>query len=200
VINNFVSGFLLLFERPIRIGDRVQLENLSGEMRRIGLRSSTIRTWEGAEVIIPNDRLTDSMVTNWTLSERQQRIDVRVGVAYGTPPRQVLDLLLNVAGQHAMVLATPEPVALFMGFGDSSLNFELRVFTEQLERLIQTRSELNLAVHDALTAAGITIPFPQRDLHISSPGPVEPQPVAPQAEAETAGERVNNLKGTTQES
>ena len=183
VINNFVSGFILLFERPIRIGDRLQLDNITGEIRRIGLRSSTMRTWEGAELIIPNAQLTSSIVTNWTLSDRQRRIDVPVGVAYGTPPRQVLDLLLKVAGQHVMVLAKPEPVALFLGFGDSSLNFELRVFTDQLERLLQTRSELNLAVHDALAGAGITIPFPQRDVHL--PGAV---PAACRASVSEPGE------------
>jgi len=187
VINNFVSGLILLFERPIRIGDRLQLDTITGEMRRIGLRSSTMRTWEGAELIIPNAQLTSSIVTNWTLSDRQRRIDVPVGVAYGTPPRQVLELLLNVASQHEMVLANPAPVALFLAFGDSSLNFELRVFTDQLERWLQTRSELNLAVHDALSDAGISIPFPQRDVHLFPALPAVSRAVEPEAE-EPAGD------------
>ncbi|MFN8627241.1 MAG: mechanosensitive ion channel [Candidatus Binatia bacterium] len=184
VINNFVSGLILLFERPIRVGDNMQLGEIAGEMRRIGLRSSTVRTWEGAEIIVPNAELTTRVVTNWTLSDRLRRIDVRVGVAYGTPPRQVLDLLLAVAGGHAMVVADPNPIALFVGFGDSSLDFELRAFTDRIERWALTRSELNLGVHDALVAAGISIPFPQRDVHLSGAlaGPCD----APAAESKEA--------------
>jgi len=190
VINNFVSGFILLFERPIRVGDRVQLGEINGEMRRIGLRSSTMRTWEGAELIIPNAQFTSNVVTNWTLSDRLRRIDVRVGVAYGTPPHQVLDLLLAVADQHVIVVKDPSPVALFLGFGDSSLDFELRVFTDRVEKWVQIRSELNLGVHDALVAAGITIPFPQRDVHLVDAVPVASEggtlPVAEESGADDA--------------
>jgi len=167
VINNFVSGLILLFERPIRVGDNMQLGEIAGEMRRIGLRSRTVRTWEGAELIVPNAELTSRVVTNWTLSERLRRIDVQVGVAYGTPPRRVIELLLAVAGAHQMVVADPSPIALFVGFGDSNLNFESRAFTDHTERWALTRNELNLGVHDALVAAGITIPFPQRDVRLS---------------------------------
>jgi potassium-dependent mechanosensitive channel len=168
VVNNFVSGLILLFERPIQLGDSVELGKLQGTVARIGIRSSTIRTFDGAEVIVPNARLIDSEVVNWTLSDRLRRIEVGVGVAYGTPPRQVLDILMAVAKAHPRVLTEPAPYALFEGFGDSSLDFILRAWTGNFDLFLQTRSEIRLSVHDALDAAGIVIPFPQRDVHIVS--------------------------------
>jgi small-conductance mechanosensitive channel len=168
VVNNFVSGLILLAERPIQVGDIVQQGELLGEVRRIGVRSSTVRTYEGAEVIVPNADLISQQVVNWTLSDRTRRVDIPVGVAYGTPPERVLALLDEVARGHPDVLEDPAPAALFTGFGESSLDFELRVWSERPERRLATRSELVLAIHDALRAAGIEIPFPQRDLHVRS--------------------------------
>jgi len=115
-------------------------------------------------VVVPNGDLVSERVTNWTLSDRKRRIILPVGVAYGTPPRRVLELLREVADAHDEVLADPEPVALFRGFGDSALSFELRVFTET--DWLRVTSDLAVAVTEALQAAGITIPFPQRDLHL----------------------------------
>jgi len=168
VVNNFISGLILLFERPIQVGDTVQQGELVGEVRRIGIRSSTVRTWQGAEVIVPNADLISQQVVNWTLSDRQRRIDLPVGVAYGTDPGQVQALLRRVAAAHPDVLADPEPLAVFMAFGESSLDFELRIWTVRPERMLRTRSELMVALHDALRDAGIAIPFPQRDLHVVS--------------------------------
>jgi potassium efflux system protein len=168
VINNFVSGLILLFERPIQVGDTVQQGDLFGEVRRIGIRSSTVRTWQGAEVIVPNANLISEQVVNWTLSDRNRRIDLKVGVAYGTDPEQVLALLRRVAEEHPDVLREPPPLALFTDFGDSSLDFELRVWTTQPDRIFVIRSTLAVAIHGALRDAGITIPFPQRDLHLVS--------------------------------
>jgi potassium efflux system protein len=179
IVNNFVSGLILLFERPLRVNDRVQIGEVTGEIKRIGFRSSTVRTFEGAELIVPNSILVSETVTNWTLSDRLRRIDVQVGVAYGTDVRQVLDLLLGVAKQHAQVIDDPAPVSLFLGFGDSSLNFELRAWTERVEDWIQIRSELTVGIGDALNAAGIEIPFPQRDVHVNSRAPVDVRVVNP---------------------
>jgi small-conductance mechanosensitive channel len=168
VVNNFVSGLILLFERPVQVGDTIRVGELFGDVKRIGIRSSTVRTWDGAEVIVPNSQLISDQVVNWTLSDRHRRIDLPVGVAYGTDPEQVLTLLVGVAAENQSVLREPEPKALFIGFGDSSLDFELRAWTDRFENFVQTRSELAVAVNRALLEAGITIPFPQRDLHVKS--------------------------------
>jgi potassium efflux system protein len=179
IVNNFVSGLILLFERPLRVNDRVQIGEVTGEIKRIGFRSSTVRTFEGAELIVPNSILVSETVTNWTLSDRLRRIDIQVGVAYGTDVRQVLGLLLEVARQHPHVIDDPAPVSLFLGFGDSSLNFELRAWTERVEDWIQIRSELTVGTSEALGAAGIEIPFPQRDVHLTSRAPVDVRVVDP---------------------
>jgi small-conductance mechanosensitive channel len=170
VINNFVSGLILLFERPIQVGDTVQKGTLIGEVRRIGIRSSTVRTWEGAEVIVPNANLVSEEVVNWTLSDRNRRIDIEVGAAYGSDPEHVLEILRAAAKDHPYVLAEPAPMALFKGFGESSLDFELRVWTAEPERWMPTRSEIAVAIAAAFREAGIAIPFPQRDLHLVSVG------------------------------
>ena len=164
VVNNFVSGAILLFERPIRVGDWVQVEDLFGVVSTIGIRASKVRTFDGADVIVPNGDLISARVTNWTLSDKKRRVILPVGVAYGTPPRRVLELLEEVAHSHPDVLSEPAPSVLFRGFGDSSLNFEIRAFTE--EDWLRVMSELAVATTEALEAADITIPFPQRDLHL----------------------------------
>ncbi len=164
VVNNFVSGLILLFERPVRIGDRVQLTSLSGVVTTIGMRASIIRTWQGAEVIVPNANLISSEVINWTLSDESHRMEISVGVAYGTDPQQVIDLLVAVALGHPEVFRDPEPVALFLGFGESSLDFELRAWSGG--EFVKIASDLRVAVNAALAEAGIEIPFPQRDLHL----------------------------------
>jgi small-conductance mechanosensitive channel len=169
IVNNFVSGLILLFERPIQVGDTVQMGELVGEITRIGIRSSAVRTWQGAEVIVPNASFISEAVTNWTLSDRMRRIEIKVGVAYGTDPERVLELLSKVAADHPLVLTEPAAVALFLGFGDSALDFELRVWTNRFEQWVRIRSELNVAVNAALRDADITIPFPQRDVHIIEP-------------------------------
>ncbi|MBW2541381.1 MAG: mechanosensitive ion channel [Deltaproteobacteria bacterium] len=168
VVNNFVSGLILLFERPIQIGDMVEVGGLFGEVRRIGARSSTVRTFDGAEVIVPNSNLITDPVTNWTLSDRRRRLELEVGVAYGTDPEVVLKLLKGVAAAHESVLDSPEPEALFLEFGDSALKFRLRVWIPRFEEGFSIRSQLTVAINAALRDAGITIPFPQRDLHVRS--------------------------------
>jgi small-conductance mechanosensitive channel len=135
-------------------------------VRRIGIRSSTIRTPQGAEVIVPNSNLISDRVVNWTFSDRRRRMDIKVGVAYGTDPERVLALLDGVARAHPDVLTDPAPQVLFTGFGESSLDFELRAWTALFDNYVVTQSELGVAVAHALGEAGIEIPFPQRDLHL----------------------------------
>ena len=166
VVNNFVSGVILLFERPVRVGDRVQLAELLGEVTHIGIRASRIRTFDGSDVIVPNGDLLASQLINWTLSDAKRRIILPVGVAYGTDPERVLEILEHVARGNAEVLDDPAPEILFRNFGDSSLDFELRAWTESARGWNPVRSDLAVAITRALAEAGITIPFPQRDLHL----------------------------------
>jgi len=168
IVNNFVSGLVLIFERPIQLGDTIEVGPLIGIVRRIGIRSSTVRTYDGAEVILPNGDLVSKEVVNWTLSDQHRRIEVAVGVKYGTDPTKVLELLEEVGRGNEKVLEFPSPRAFFEGFGDSSLNFLLRFWTDKFQDWWAIKSEVNVAVNDAINAAGIEIPFPQRDLHLRS--------------------------------
>jgi len=172
VVNNFVSGLILLFERPVQVGDTVVIRDVAGEIQHIGIRSCVVRTWDGAEVILPNALLISDPVTNWTMSNRLRRMTLSVGVAYGTDPAMIVDLLCKVALVHEGVIASPEPMALFTGFGDSALNFQLRVWTDRYDSWGAVQSTLYLAVYKALSDAGVEIPFPQRDVHVDSRTPV----------------------------
>ncbi len=165
LVNNFVSGFVLLSERPIRLHDKIELDGVLGNVSSIGIRASTIRTFEGAEVIVPNGDLISQRVVNWTLAARHQRVTLPVGVAYGTDPNEVLRILRRVAAENDRVFKDPEPLALFRAFGESSLDFELRIFMDPSD-VLDVPSAVNIAIHEALKKANIKIPFPQRDLHI----------------------------------
>jgi len=195
VVNNFISGLILIIERPVMPGDTIEFGDKIGDVKRIGLRSSTIRTWSGAEVIVPNGNLISNEVINWTLSDRQRRLEVPVGVAYGSPVKGVMEILTYVASQHPDVQDNPAPRALFREFGDSSLNFELRCWTVNFDQFARISSDLIVGIEAALNEAGIVIPFPQRDLHIKSVDenasrtfrgepPVEPEPPPVRQEAE----------------
>lgn len=166
VVNNFASGLILLFERPVRVGDRVQIADLFGTVKDIGMRASIVQTFEGAEVIVPNAQLVSESVVNWTLSDDRRRVDIPIGVAYGTDPQGVIEILRGVAANHPDVLNDPEAEALFMGFGESSLDFELRAWTKA--GILKVASDLRVGIAEALDAAAIEIPFPQRDLHFRS--------------------------------
>ena len=157
VVNNFVSGLIVLFERPVRVGDAVQIGDVLGEVRRIGIRSSTVRTWDGAEVVVPNSMLVSDKVTNWTPTDRRRRINIPVNVVYGSAPDDVLKVLGSVAQQNSALLPAPLPQPLFLGFGDYALRFELRVWTDRLDRIDALRTELGVAVYAALREAGIAI-------------------------------------------
>jgi small-conductance mechanosensitive channel len=171
LVNNFVSGLSLIFERPIRIGDQVQVGTLLGRVESIGLRATVLRTVQGSEVIVPNADLITKEVTNWTLSDLLRRVEINVGVAYGTDPQRVIALLTAAARGHEAVLPQPAPVVLFQRFGESSLDFALRFWTIGDDRWLTVESEVRVAVWRALGEAGISIPFPRRDLHIVSAEP-----------------------------
>jgi potassium-dependent mechanosensitive channel len=170
VVNNFVCGLILLFERPVHVGDIVEVGGLQGEVRRIGIRASTVRTYQGADIVVPNSQFITANVTNWTLSDQMRRIELPVGVNYGAPAQQVIDLLEATARAHPGVLQTPPPQCLFMGYGDSSINFELRAWTDRFDSWGAVRSELTTAVYDAVYAAGLSFPFPQREVRVLADG------------------------------
>jgi small-conductance mechanosensitive channel len=171
VVNNFVSGLILMFERPIQPGDVVEVGGTSGKVREIGMRATTLSTFEGADVVVPNGVLLNEKLINWTLSDQDRRIDVNVGVAYGSDPRKVLELLMDVTTGTEGIATEPAPTVLFVGFGANSLDFAIRSWTNNFGDWVKIRSNLTVRVHDALMAAGIQIPFPQQDLHVRSVSP-----------------------------
>jgi small-conductance mechanosensitive channel len=171
LVKNFAAGLTLLVERRVHVDDALQIpgQEVFGRVRSIGLRATVVRSWNGSEVVVPNADLTSAAITNWTLSDRLCRVEVPVGVAYGTDPERVLTLLLDAVRSIDRLLAEPAPQALFKGFGESSLDFVVRAWSDEgYENLLSVTSELALAVHRVLVEAGITIPFPQRDLHLAS--------------------------------
>jgi len=172
IVNNFVSGLILLFERPIKEGDKIQVDTISGVVQKIGMRASIVKTWQGAEVIVPNADLISGKLVNWTLTDMRRRIEIPIGVAYGTDPDTVMRLLLDVAARHPDVIEDPAPGVPFMNFGDSSLDFELRCWT--VEDFVRVGTELRVEITRALAEQGIEIPFPQRDVHLRSTEPSKP--------------------------
>ena len=166
VVNNFVSGLILLFERPIHVGDTIEVGSLQGIVRRIGIRASVLHTGQGADIIVPNSQLVTEKVTNWTLGDKLRRIDLSVGVNYGANPKKVVDLLVGVANGHPQVLRNPVPHVFFLSYGDSSINFELRAWTDQSSTATEIRSDLAASVYDAVNAAGMSFPFPQREVRL----------------------------------
>jgi potassium-dependent mechanosensitive channel len=168
VVSNFASGLILLFERPVRVGDTVVVGGEWGTIRKIGLRSTVMLTFDQSEMIVPNADLVSEKVVNWTLSNPVARIILPVGVSYGTDIQQVLGILMEAGTAHEAVLSDPPPQALFMQFGDSSLDFELRVWVKQIRQRLEVRSVILTEVDRRFAEVGIEIPFPQRDLHLRS--------------------------------
>jgi small-conductance mechanosensitive channel len=167
VVNNFVSGLILLFERPIHVGDTVQVGNFQGRVRRIGIRASIVHTAQGAEIIVPNAQLITQDVTNWTLSDRLRRIDLPVAVIAGAAPKKVIEVIEEVARAHPQVLHDPAPRCLFMSYADNAINFELRAWTD-FANSGQVHSDLTVAIYEAVNTAGLSFPFPQREVRLLS--------------------------------
>lgn len=177
IINNLASGLLLLLERPVNVGDILEVEGVTGVVKHIGLRATNVRTFQGAEVIVPNTNLVLNRVTNWTLSQRQRRVDLEIRVAYGSDPRKVLDLLLHAASSHPEVVQYPAPDALFTGFGESSLNFVLQFWAPNSDIYGRLKSEIALKIISDFHESGIRIPLPQRELHVTVPEAASPPDV-----------------------
>ena len=179
IFANFVSGLIILFERPMRVGDTVTAGDVTGTVTRIRIRATTITDWDRKELVVPNKEFITGRLVNWTLSDTILRIVFPVGIAYGSDTGLAEKLLLQVANEHPMVLEDPKPGVIFKAFGDSALEFELRVFIPDMESRWMVLHEVNRGIDDAFRKAGIEIAFPQRDIHLRSgqgPLPVELQP------------------------
>jgi potassium efflux system protein len=168
ILANFVSGVIILFERPIRVGDTVTVGDVSGVVSRIRVRATTITSWDRKELIVPNKEFITGRLVNWSLSDRVLRIEVPVGIAYGSDTKLAERTLLRVAKENERVLEDPEPRVFFMSFGNSALTFELRVFVACVEDLFPARHELHMAIDAAFREARIEIAFPQQDVHVRS--------------------------------
>jgi small-conductance mechanosensitive channel len=175
IVSNFVSGLIILAERPIQIGDRVDLgNNTVGKVERIGARATHVLTNDNIMVIVPNSEFVSGRVVNWTHIDPRVRFRISVGVSYGSDPHVVEKLLLEVADANPNVLKNPAPGVVFKEFGESSLNFELRVWSSDMaHRAGSLESQVNFAIWDKFKQHGIEIPFPQRDLHLKEPVRVE---------------------------
>src|SRR5881398_3440024 len=167
IASNFISGLVILAERPITIGDRVEVAGITGQVEHIRARSTVIRTNDNIMMIVPNTKFIDSPVTNWTYGDRRVRFRISVGVAYGSDVNKVRDALLAVAHENPHTLKEPAPGVFLDQFGDSSIDFKLMVWSSEMsDRPSRYRSELNFAIADKFREAGIEFPFPQRDVHI----------------------------------
>jgi potassium efflux system protein len=168
IFANFISGLIILFERPIRVGDTVTVGDVSGTVTKIRIRATWITAFDRKELIVPNKEFVTGRLVNWSLSDPIVRVTVPVGIAYGSDVQRAMHVLERVASENPHVLAEPAPQVLFMGFGDSSLNFELRAYSPDVAHLLPMRHDLHVAIDRAFREAGIEISFPQRDLHLRS--------------------------------
>ncbi len=168
ITSNFISGLILLFERPIEVGDTVTVGDQLGTVTGINLRATEVNTWENIDIIIPNSAFVEDNVINWSHGEEYIRVSCPVGVAYGADTEKVRDILYEIAREHPKVLDTPEPNVLFLEFGDSSLDFELRIWIRTPRRRNWIKSEINYEIDQRFREENIEIPFPQRDLHLRS--------------------------------
>ncbi|MET3598610.1 mechanosensitive ion channel family protein [Martelella mangrovi] len=166
IVSNFVSGLILLVERPFKVGDWIVSGSAEGFVKRISVRATEIETFQRQSIIVPNSELINASVGNWMHHNQMGRSEVAVGVSYNSDPRKVMDILMEIATSHPLVLQNPEPMVIFLGFGDSSLDFEVRVYLADVFNGIAVRNDIRVAIFERFRAEGIEIPFPQRDLHI----------------------------------
>ena len=166
IVANFVSGLILLLERPVRVGDVVTIDGTTGVVSRIQMRATTVTNWDNQELVVPNKDLISGKLLNWTLSSVVNRLSLKFGVAYGTDPAFVRQIVLDEISTNRALLQEPKPMVTFEQFGDSSLNFTLRCCVSTIERRWQIVHDLNVAINKILKEHDIEIPFPQRDLHI----------------------------------
>ncbi len=175
IVSNFISGLILLVERPIQVGNLVQLGDLYGTVERIGMRSTLVRTGENVDIIVPNSSFLDQNIINWTLTAAEVRAHVAVGVIYGSPTDRVAELLLRAASEDEGVLSDPEAFVLFTNFGDNSLNFEVHFWIRMQSIMDRKRisSRIRHRIDDLFREAGLVIAFPQRDVHLDTVAPLE---------------------------
>ena len=169
IVNNFVSGVILLVERPIKVGDWIDVGGQSGYVKKVNVRSTEIETFDRASYIVPNSDLISAPVLNWTHSNKVGRVRNPIGVAYGTDPRKVETILNEIAREHPLVINNPAPVVYFMGFGADSLDFELRTYLNDVNWMVNVMSDINFRINERFAEEGVEIPFAQRDLHIKNP-------------------------------
>jgi potassium efflux system protein len=173
IVANFISGLIILFERPVRVGDVVTIGDTDGVVTRIQIRATTVRNWDRKELLVPNKELITGRVINWTLSDQVNRIVIPVGIEYGSDTRKALRLLADVARENERVLDDPAPLISFEGFGNDALTLVLRCYLQTMEYRIDTMTALHQAIDDKFRAAGIGIAFPQRDIHLRSSEPLQ---------------------------
>ncbi|MCX6924299.1 MAG: mechanosensitive ion channel, partial [Verrucomicrobia bacterium] len=182
LLKNFISGIIILFERPFRVGDVLDISGSRGTVIGIGIRSSVLRLFDGTETLIPNSALLENNLTNWTYSDRKVRFAVAVGVAYGSDTRRVAQVLAEAAERHGLVQKEPPPEVFFLEFGDNALNFELRFWVDVVKHnSTQVGSDLRHMIAGALAECGVVMAFPQRDVHLDMVGPLQVQ-IAPPSE------------------
>jgi potassium efflux system protein len=173
IVANFISGLIVLFERPFRVGDTVTVGEVHGTVTRIRIRATTIEDWDNKELIVPNKEFITGQLINWSLSDHVLRLKVPVGIAYGSDTDLAERLLLKAARTNPQILKSPEPKAIFLRFGDSSLEFELRVYVKRIDDWIPMLHAMNRAIDKEFRQAGIEIAFPQRDVHLDAAGPLD---------------------------
>ena len=175
IIKNFISGIILLFERKVRVGDIIEVDGTLGVVSEINTRSSIVRGFNGIENLIPNSLFLENRVVNWTLNSRFLRRELKVGVAYGTPTKTVIEILNEAAERHGLILKDPAPFATMSNFGDNSLDFTLYFWIELNDKTngLVVDSDLRIMIEKRLTELGIHVPFPQRDIHLSADRPLQ---------------------------
>ncbi len=175
ILNNFISGLILLAERPIRLGDLIQLENLYGNVVRIGARSTRVRTGNNLDIVVPNSKFLENNVVNLTLGDDKYRTHVAVGVAYGSPTRDVSRLMKHAVEEHGRILDRPEPIVLFSDFGDNALIFEVHfwVTVRSVMDRLRIESDIRFRIDHLFSEAGVVIAFPQRDVHFDTDSPFD---------------------------
>ncbi|MBI2479359.1 MAG: mechanosensitive ion channel, partial [Planctomycetia bacterium] len=174
IVNNFISGLILLAERPIKVGDLIQIDDLYGNVEQIGARSTIIRTGNNLDIIVPNSTFLENNVVNLTRGDDKLRTNVKVGIAYGSPTREATKLMKHAAVEHGRILNSPEPFVWFTEFGDNSLNFEVHFWVKVRSISDRTRieSDIRYRIDQLFRDAGVTIAFPQRDIHIDATTPI----------------------------
>ena len=173
IVANFISGLIILFERPIRIGDVVTIGETEGAVSRIQIRATTIRTWDGMELLVPNKEFITGRLLNWTLSDQITRLKIPVGIAYGSDVQKAMSLMDAAARKNETILDDPAPYIVFNGFGDNALSLELRCYVGVQGHRIPAVTNLHEEINRAFNEAGISISFPQRDVHLDTSSPLD---------------------------